>query len=338
MAANLAPGFQLGAQFFTDQGVVLSGGLLYVYAAGSTTPVNTYTDPTLSTPNSNPIALTSAGRLPQNVWLPSGQAYKFVLKTSTGVQVGQPLDYVYGVNDTLSLGASQWAPSTLTPTYVSSNTFTVPGNQLQTFLVGRRLQILVNAGVVYGTIATAAYSTVTTVAVTLDSGALDSGLSTVNVGIITPTNSAIPPSLISSGGGATGGGNDQFVVENDQLVTTAWTLGQDQQKACTISIATPAVVTMTNSFTAGQPVFFQTTGALPTGLSANTTYYVSATNLTTTSFQVSATPGGSSIATSGSQSGNQTCGKVKNGASVGPVTVNTGVALTIPTGARWVIS
>ena len=72
---------------------------------------------------------------------------------------------------------------------------------------------------------------------------------------------------------------------------------------CTISIATPGVVTVANSFSAGNTVVFSTTGALPTGLTPGTTYYVIATGLTTSSFQVSATSGGTAINTSGAQSG-----------------------------------
>ena len=44
---------------------------------------------------------------------------------------------------------------------------------------------------------------------------------------------------------------------------------------CTISISSPAVVTAVNhSLLTGQTVYFTTTGALPTGLSVHTTYYV----------------------------------------------------------------
>jgi hypothetical protein len=72
---------------------------------------------------------------------------------------------------------------------------------------------------------------------------------------------------------------------------------------CTISIATPAVITYTNTFAANDPIVFSTTGALPTGIVAGTTYYVSATSLSGSSFKISATVGGSVINTSGSQSG-----------------------------------
>ncbi len=75
----------------------------------------------------------------------------------------------------------------------------------------------------------------------------------------------------------------------------------------TITVASPGVVSWTaHGLAAGTPVVFTTTGALPTGLTAGTTYYVIAAGLATDSFRVSATPGGSAINTSGSQSGTHT--------------------------------
>jgi hypothetical protein len=74
-----------------------------------------------------------------------------------------------------------------------------------------------------------------------------------------------------------------------------------------ISIAAPGVVTLTSHNLAVNSTFvFQTTGALPTGLTAGTTYYVR--NPTTNTFEVSLTSGGASIATSGTQSGVHTVG------------------------------
>ena len=72
---------------------------------------------------------------------------------------------------------------------------------------------------------------------------------------------------------------------------------------CTITVATPGVITVTNTLVAGQQVIFATTGALPTGLVAGTRYFVIATGLTTGHFEVSATSGGSAINTTGTQSG-----------------------------------
>lgn len=72
----------------------------------------------------------------------------------------------------------------------------------------------------------------------------------------------------------------------------------------TVTIATPAVFTKSgHGLTAGDKVQFSTTGALPTGLTAGTTYFVIAAGLTSNDFEVSATEGGSAINTSGAQSG-----------------------------------
>lgn len=69
----------------------------------------------------------------------------------------------------------------------------------------------------------------------------------------------------------------------------------------TITIATPAVITLTNSFQNGTSIKLGTTGALPTGLTAGTTYYIINQNGATCNLATS--PAGSAIATSGTQSG-----------------------------------
>jgi hypothetical protein len=91
-----------------------------------------------------------------------------------------------------------------------------------------------------------------------------------------------------------------------------WTLSDSGTKTatvagtCTISNASPAVITITNTCAAGDLVVFSTTGALPTGLTAGTIYYVISAGLSTSSFEVSATSGGSAINTSSAGSGTQT--------------------------------
>lgn len=77
----------------------------------------------------------------------------------------------------------------------------------------------------------------------------------------------------------------------------------------TITIATPGVVTWTaHGLVTGQKIQLTTTGALPTGLSASTTYYVIKIDADTfwlaTSLANAAVP--TKIATSGSQSGTHT--------------------------------
>lgn len=64
-------------------GVPLSGGKLYTFAAGTTTPLATYADASGTVANANPVILDAAGRA--DVWLQPGLLYKFVLQNSSGV-------------------------------------------------------------------------------------------------------------------------------------------------------------------------------------------------------------------------------------------------------------
>jgi len=88
MAVFLSPVGGAAAQFFTNSGVILSGGKLYTYAAGTTTPQVTYTSLSGNTNHTNPIILDSAGRVPGGeIWL-SAFPYKFLLKDSNDVLIG----------------------------------------------------------------------------------------------------------------------------------------------------------------------------------------------------------------------------------------------------------
>jgi hypothetical protein len=75
-----------------------------------------------------------------------------------------------------------------------------------------------------------------------------------------------------------------------------------QPSAVTMTIASPCVVTGTITLSNNTAIVLQTTGALPTGLSAGTVYYVK--NSSGTTYNLSATPGGTEITTTGTQSGN----------------------------------
>lgn len=80
----LSPIGGAGGQFFDNNGNVLSGGLIYTYAAGTTTPLATYTSIAGTTANANPVVLNSAGRVGGEIWLIAGTGYKIVIKTSAG--------------------------------------------------------------------------------------------------------------------------------------------------------------------------------------------------------------------------------------------------------------
>lgn len=96
-------------QYFTDVGVVLAGGKINTYLAGTTTPTATWTDITGITPNSNPITLNAAGRLPNvQIWQAGGVPLKIVITDSNNNLIGPTFDQISGIDD-VSLANSQLA-------------------------------------------------------------------------------------------------------------------------------------------------------------------------------------------------------------------------------------
>jgi len=76
MAALMPQGKQ---QYFTAGGIPLVGGKVYTYAAGTTTPLATYTTAAADTPNANPVILDSRGEA--SIFF-SAANYKIVVKDS----------------------------------------------------------------------------------------------------------------------------------------------------------------------------------------------------------------------------------------------------------------
>ena len=99
MSVNLSPLGGAASQFLDNNGVILSGGKIYTYVAGTTTPQATYTNSFGVTLHANPIILDSAGRVPGGeIWLSEGQVYKFIIETSTSILLGT-YDNISGIND-----------------------------------------------------------------------------------------------------------------------------------------------------------------------------------------------------------------------------------------------
>ena len=117
MSVNLSPLGGAGWQFLDNNGNPLSGGLLYTYAAGTTTPQATYTTAAGNVANANPIVLDSAGRVANQVWLTAGVSYKLELKTSLGTSLWTK-DNIDGINDVDASGVI----------YVPAGTGAVPSN------------------------------------------------------------------------------------------------------------------------------------------------------------------------------------------------------------------
>lgn len=104
---------------------------------------------------------------------------------------------------------------------------------------------------------------------------------------------------------------DLFAWNNSGTINIGAGPAWNYNATITVTIATPAVVSWTaHGLVEGDPVVFTTTGALPTGITAGTTYYVSRApgansfNISTTKANGAA---GTLVATSGSQSGVHTC-------------------------------
>jgi hypothetical protein len=99
MAVNLSPVAGAAAQFFDNSGQVLTGGKIYTYLAGTTTPAATYTSNNGFTAHANPIILNAAGRVPDSgeIWLTDSISYKFVLKDQNEVLIAT-YDNITGIN------------------------------------------------------------------------------------------------------------------------------------------------------------------------------------------------------------------------------------------------
>lgn len=116
----------------------------------------------------------------------------------------------------------------------------------------------------------------------------------------------------------TGVGVLASLVTNTGGTTSTAILYDGTSSVVTITLAAPGVISWpAHGLAAGTAVQFQTTNALPTGLTAGTSYYVSSHLLTANTFVVADTAahaiaGTNSITTSVSQAGVQTAYNVNN--------------------------
>lgn len=128
---DLSPFAGVGAQIFDNNGDPLTGGKIFSYAAGTTTPATTYTSSTGNTPHTNPIILDAAGRVPGGeIWLDYVQQYKFLVTTSANVLIAS--------YDNIKTGFGS---------YLVYNTFT--GNGVQTVFTLTASPLNKNAAQVY---------------------------------------------------------------------------------------------------------------------------------------------------------------------------------------------
>lgn len=179
-------------QIIDANGDPLVGGTISTFLSGTSTAATTYTDDTGGTAQGVVMTLNSLG-YPTNgpVWILGGVPLKFIIKNAAGV-TQSTFDDISGIGDTAT-GQDQWVLYGAAPTYIGATSFSVTGDQTNTFQVGRRVKTTNSGGTVYSTISASAYGALTTVTVINDgAGVLDSGLSQVNLGLITAVNTSLP--------------------------------------------------------------------------------------------------------------------------------------------------
>jgi len=104
MSVNLSP-IGNGVTFLGTTGLPLSGGKIYTYQAGSSTPLATYTTVNGTIANANPIVLGTDGRTPSEIWLTYGYNYKFILQDSVSSTIAT-YDDLYGILGTIPAASS----------------------------------------------------------------------------------------------------------------------------------------------------------------------------------------------------------------------------------------
>ena len=355
MTVNLSPFANPGAQFFDDNGVPLSGGKIFTYAAGTTTPKATYTDYLGGTAHTNPIILDAAGRPPSEVWLNYGDAYKFILKDSLDTLVGT-FDHIDGIppvniNLVRLFGSTSGYVDLVAPAVAGANTATFPARtgtvalaNDQTFtgttafttitasgdIIGAKnitagQQLRTSGSIIVGTYLYAGG----TGQVKVPAGATAqraggfSGVGQISgttLTIVTATSGAVYVGAIISGTGVTAGTQiTEFLTGSGGVGT--YTVSPSQTVAAGTTLAdAPAIGmirynTTTNAFEGYNASGWSGIGGGATGAGGDEVFVLNSQNVTTT-YSI---PVG------------------KNAASVGPITVNTGVDVTIPSGSRWVI-
>lgn len=92
--------FEPRPQLVDKNGEVIVNGYWYFYAAGTSTPKNTYNDYALTTPNPNPIRTADDGRPKDNVNIFLSGAYKVDARDATNNSItGYPVDNVISADD-----------------------------------------------------------------------------------------------------------------------------------------------------------------------------------------------------------------------------------------------
>lgn len=108
-------------QFFDNNGDPLVGGKIYSYQAGTSTPLDTYTDQGGLTANANPVILDGSGEA--SIWMATTQSYKFVIKDSSDVTL-KTIDNVNASLDNGEVTTAKIADSAVTTAKINDGAVT----------------------------------------------------------------------------------------------------------------------------------------------------------------------------------------------------------------------
>lgn len=261
---------------FDSNGKPLAGGKVYTYIPGTSTPKATYADPNGNSANQNPVVLDSKGEA--TIWLQG--FYKIVLTDSNNVQQWS-VDQISS-SPSVATPNAEWLSVNASFTFVSATQFTVAGDMTGTYQPGRRVQMSVSAGTVYGTVTSSVCSGgVTTVTIACDSGSLDSGLTCANVGLLAPANPSIPipansPASampwvdarayanLAAAVSAVGSASRVILISTPQVVAASLTVPSNVtlkfQQGGTLNISTGVTVTINGNVDAGLYQIFTLNG------------------------------------------------------------------------------
>lgn len=202
--AYLSPLFQESQ--WSDNALFLTGGLLWIYAAGTTTPLTAWQDSAGTVAWDNPIVLNSRGETGGEIWLSAGKSYKFILEAAplagnTHGTVISDFDNVTGVNDpSANPLQADWIEYTVSsPIFLTAKTFSLQGDVTAIFTPNRRFKSHCTAGLQVGSIATATFGgSFTFITAIMDvSNALDNGMSDIFYGFIETDPYSIPPPVLT---------------------------------------------------------------------------------------------------------------------------------------------
>jgi hypothetical protein len=105
------------AQFFDNNGNLLTAGVLYSFQAGTTTQQATYTDSTGAFVNPNPIPFGAGARV--SIWLSPTNNYKFVLCLKNDGAACAPADVLFSVDQVPACPGCTAGGNTFTGTFIS---------------------------------------------------------------------------------------------------------------------------------------------------------------------------------------------------------------------------